>query len=67
MLPKIINLIDQEPFGVIGLSTYDGNENFNYYIGAVTNKNKKENMSEYRVPKGMWTIFKGKGKMPMAI
>lgn len=62
----ICNLSNQEPYGVLGIST-SMNKNFDYYIACSTNKPKPENMYEYEVPATTWAIFECVGPMPNAI
>lgn len=67
MFDKICQLSNQEPFGVLGVSTCMNGRDFDYYIACATDKPVPENMSEYQVPAATWAIFECIGPMPTAI
>ncbi len=67
VIPKIGSMIDQEPFGIIGMSIYNMGDTFDYYIGAITNKYNTLGLEEYYIDSGTWAVFSGEGKMPMAL
>ncbi len=67
MFMKIIKLSNQEPLGVLGVSTCMNGKDFDYYIASATNKPIPENMYEYQVPETNWAIFECIGPMPNAI
>ncbi len=61
-IPQIAALINNEPHGVLGVSTCngEGEENF-YYIAASTDKPAPEGMHEFTVPACTWAVFTGTG------
>lgn len=66
MFEVVCNLIDQPPYGVLGVSTCMNGKDFDYYIAAPTNKEAPENTYEYEVPEATWAIFEYRGAMPNA-
>ncbi|MCX8129749.1 MAG: AraC family transcriptional regulator [Clostridia bacterium] len=67
MIAEIGQLSNQEPFGVLGVSTCMNGKDFDYYIAAATDKPVPENMHEYQVPAATWAIFECIGPMPAAL
>lgn len=63
----ICQLSNQEPSGVLGVSTCMNGKDFDYYIASATDKPVPENMYEYEVPAATWAIFECIGPMPNAI
>lgn len=59
-LPKLIQMMDAEPMGVLGISTCNEEEPWRYYIAVATAKEKGE-FEEYTVPAATWAIFPGSG------
>lgn len=66
---QIAALINQEPYGMLGLSAGDwhSEETFDYYIAAATDKPVPEGLVEYTIPAGTWAIFEAKGPNPATI
>ena len=67
MFTEISRLSNQEPVGILGVSTCMNGKDFDYYIAATTDKPVPENMYEYEVPESTWAIFGCDGPMPNAI
>lgn len=67
MFTRICELSNQEPSGVLGVSTCMNGKDFDYYIAAATDKETPEFMNEYTVPEATWAIFECQGSMPDAI
>ncbi|MGY3777135.1 AraC family transcriptional regulator [Isobaculum melis] len=67
-LAKIIPLMNQEPMGVLGVSTGFGQESeeLNYYIAVASDKDAPAGLTSYKVPQMTWAIFPGEGS-PQAI
>lgn len=61
-IPKICELMDQEPYAVLGVSTCMKGGDFNYYIAAATSKETPEGFEDYIVPEGTWAVFECTGK-----
>lgn len=67
MFAKICELSNQEPHGVLGVSTCMNGKDFDYFIAAATDRDIPEMMLEYLVPEATWAIFECAGPMPDAI
>lgn len=71
----LLPFINQKPFGLIGASVYNVDDNdskkFEYYIAVSTNMDTPEGMEEYIVPAMTWAVFpctrKTSGKTQMNI
>ena len=59
-LQRLIQMMDSEPMGVLGVSTCNGEEAWRYYI-AVSSSKEGEGLEEYIVPAATWAIFPGEG------
>lgn len=60
-LQTLIQMMNAEPMGVLGVSLCNGEEDaWRYYI-AVSTSEKAENFEEYVVPQATWAIFSGSG------
>ena len=60
-LQTLIQMMNAEPMGVLGVSLCNGEEDaWRYYI-AVSSSEKAENFEEYVVPQATWAIFSGSG------
>jgi len=63
VIPKVLELMNSEPIGLLGVSTCTGEgEENHYYIAVSTDKAVPENMFEFTVPECTWAIFSGSGK-----
>lgn len=67
MFEKVCRLSNQEPCGVLGVSTCMNSNNFDYYIACATDQDAPANTVEYQVPAATWAIFECIGPMPGAI
>ena len=59
-LQQLVQMMDREPMGVLGISTCNGEEPWRYYIAVSTSK-EKDGLEEYTVPAATWAIFPGTG------
>lgn len=59
-LQRLAGMMDQEPMGVLGVSTCNEEEPWRYYI-AVSTSLKAEDFETYLVPAATWAIFPGEG------
>lgn len=59
-LPQLIQMMDTEPMGVLGVSTCNEEEAWRYYI-AVSTSRRTADFEEYTVPAATWAIFPGEG------
>ena len=60
-LPKIIELTNQEPGGILGVTVYENPQEIFYYIAASTTEAIPQNMFEYEIPASTWVIFENDG------
>lgn len=68
MVEKMIGLMNQEPFGLLGMSvTTQDKQEFDYYMGVSTDRDILEGMEEYIIPSAQWAIFECVGPVPEAI
>lgn len=59
-VPKLLSLMNKEPFGLLGVSDYNPSleENaFDYYIGVSTNCEQIEGYDELVIPETTWATF----------
>lgn len=66
-IPKLCELLNKEPFGILGVSTTTIGNDFDYYIAVASDKPVPEGMSELLVPETTYAIFECIGAMPEAI
>lgn len=59
-LQRLIDMMDAQPMGVLGVSTCNDREPWRYYIAVSTSKEKGD-LEEYCVPAAAWAIFPGTG------
>lgn len=59
-LPKLAELMDTPPMGLLGVSVCNDQEDWKYYI-AVSSTKTTEEFGEYTVPAATWAIFPGEG------
>lgn len=59
-LQRLIQMMDTEPMGVLGISTCNSEEPWRYYI-AVSTAKESDGFEEYVVPAATWAIFPGIG------
>lgn len=60
-LPKILELANQEPSGILGATVYVNPQEIFYYIAASTTKTVPENMFEFEIPASTWVVFENDG------
>lgn len=67
-VPRLMPLMNQEPKGLLGVSSGFGNEQgMAYYIAVASDQPAPEGLVEHIVPSFTWAIFSGEGPMPDAI
>lgn len=64
---QILGLLNQEPKGILGVSTCMSGKDFDYYIAAPSDMAVPAGLEEYTVPACTWAIFTCVGPMPTAI
>ncbi|WP_058304444.1 AraC family transcriptional regulator [Gorillibacterium timonense] len=67
MLPQIIGLMNQPPFGVLGVSTCMNGTDLAYYIAVASDLPAPEGMASYEVPAATWAVFECIGPLPHAM
>ncbi len=67
IVPTIIGAMDNEPYGLLGVSTCMNGKDFDYYIAAASGKPLPLGLEEYLIPAGTWAIFDCVGPMPHAV
>lgn len=65
-IPRMCELLNQEPVGVLGVST-ECFKDFDYFIAVATDKKAPEDMDEYTIPECLWAKFECVGAMPEAM
>ena len=64
---QILGLVNQEPKGILGLTSSMKGKDFDYYIAAPSDMVVPDGLYEYTVPACTWAIFTCIGTMPTAI
>lgn len=59
--PKICNLSNRSPKGVLGITACQSPDEIYYYIAAATDKPVPKDMFEYEIPAATWIIFESDG------
>ncbi|GAB6109973.1 AraC family transcriptional regulator [Fusibacter bizertensis] len=60
-IPKLTNLMNSEPMGLLGVSVCDEVENWRYFIAVASTQPIDQALEEYMVPSSTWAIFSGEG------
>lgn len=58
---KICKLSNQAPQGILGVSVYQSQQQFFYYIAVSTDTPVSSGMFEYEIPESDWVIFENNG------
>ena len=66
-IPLLVQMMDSQPMGILGVSACDDLEQWRYYLAASSTKPVSDNLEEYVVPAFTWAIFPGSGVCPQAI
>lgn len=59
-LQKLVQMMDQPPMGVLGVSLCNDTQSWKYYIAVATSQ-EKSGFEEYVVPAATWAVFPGEG------
>ncbi len=59
-IQKLAGMMNTQPMGILGVSDYNGEEQWRYYIAVSSTKIGGE-FEEYTVPASTWAIFPGTG------
>ncbi len=57
LFSKICKLSNQIPYGILGVTVYQDQNNYHYYIASATDEHKPDGMVEHRIPASTWAIF----------
>jgi AraC family transcriptional regulator len=66
-IPKIMEYLDSEPQGLLGVSACMEGTDFDYFIAVASTRKARDSFVEYRIPASTWAIFECIGPMPHAI
>lgn len=66
-IPKLAQMMDSQPMGILGVCACFEQEQWRYYLAASSTKPASDNLEEYLVPAFTWAIFSGSGVCPQAI
>ena len=67
IVPTIVGAMDNEPYGLLGVSTCMNGKDFDYFIAAASGNPLPQGLEEYLIPAGTWAIFDCVGPMPHAV
>jgi AraC family transcriptional regulator len=67
MIPELCSLLNQPPYGLLGVSACMDGEDFDYYIAVATDKPAPGGTFEYTIPAATWAVFECVGAMPQSI
>lgn len=59
-IQKLAGMMDTQPMGLLGVSVYNDEEQWKYFI-AVSSTKVSDEFQEYTVPASTWAIFSGAG------
>jgi AraC family transcriptional regulator len=65
--PKIAQLSNGNPSGVLGICANFQGEKIDYYIASASDEKAPADMDELKVPAGLWVVFECVGPMPKAM
>ena len=60
-LPRLLELMDIPPMGMLGVSACGDSEQWRYYIAVATTGSTPAGMERYTVPAATWAVFPGEG------
>ena len=58
----LCSLSNQSPKGVLGISAYECDREYFYYVATATDKRVPQGMYEYEIPKATWVVFENDGQ-----
>jgi len=61
-IPRLIALMNQPPFGLLGVSACNDRNVWRYYICVSSDQPVPDGMEEFIIPESTWAIFSGSGK-----
>lgn len=60
-IPKLAQMMNSEPMGLLGLSACNTEDNWKYFIAVSSSLPIDDTIEEYTVPATTWAIFSGSG------
>ena len=60
-IPRLAAMMNEVPFGLLGVSSCNEVDNWRYYIAVASSQPIEEDLEEYIVPSSTWAIFSGEG------
>jgi AraC family transcriptional regulator len=60
-IPRLAAMMDEVPFGLLGVSSCNELDNWRYYIAVASSQPIEGDLEEYIVPSSTWAIFSGEG------
>lgn len=67
IIEKLCGLMDDRLKGILGVSSSDLSQSFDYYVAVSSDKETPDNLDELIVPEVTWAIFECVGPMPHSI
>lgn len=64
---RLVEVMNQPPFSILGVSTCMNGEEMDYYIAAASDLPVPDGMSETIIPAGVWAVFECVGPLPHAM
>lgn len=61
LFSELCSLSNQSPQGILGISVYEGPQNFFYYIAAASDAPAPAGMSALEIPAASWAVFENDG------
>lgn len=61
IIPRLVNMMEEVPLGLLGVSSCNELNNWRYYIAVASNQPIESDLEEYIVPSSTWAIFSGEG------
>jgi len=67
IIPRLCELMDGVPDGILGVCTSAPEKEFDYYIAVASTKPRPHGLSDLLVPESDWALFECTGPIPQAI
>lgn len=61
IFPQILRRMNQDPEGILGVTTYQGTDDFYHYIGVASSLPVPDNMELCEIPEQTWAVFQCAG------
>lgn len=60
-LPRLCQLMNSQPMGILGMSACNEEENWSYWIAVASGADAMPPFAAYTVPAATWAVFSGEG------